>query len=159
MGQLVRFSGVLFMLLLMLGACCRLPVQQSEKTVRDSVVYQIKDTTYSYSIPAEPIILTEWIECDTLTHKPKPTRSTSREESGSLSMDLDASGRLTVIGQCDSLLTVVKQLEKEAQHYRDSRETIPNTVFKTRKIDIYCRWFTGIFLAAGLLYIIYKLKF
>ena len=157
MKQLIVFFGMTGLFMLMLAGCKSSQPAQHDTIIRDSISYVERYHTDTVSIPGDTLTLTAWIECDSITNKPKPVNSRSGSSRGSASITIDANGRL----QADVILNLykaqVQRLTKELYRAQQEKELIieVKTEYKTRRIDIFCRWVAGFSL---LIFALYTLK-
>lgn len=140
-------------------ASCSKRTVSTTTSVRDSIIIKEVVRVDTVKIPGETVTIREQIECDSLTNKPKPTSITVQKSKAKVSVRIDSAGMLTATGGCDSLEAVVKALDKEVFHMRheQKKETITITEYKTRGIDKFCRWFTGISLLLIVLIVVLKI--
>jgi hypothetical protein len=126
--------------------CGRKVVPSTTTEVRDSLIIKEIPKIIEVPVPGETVTVTEYIECDSITNKPKPKKFTATNGRANVNVNIDAEGKATASGGCDSLTAKIQVLEREVSHFRKEsmKEVIPIIEFKTRKIDTFCRWFTGI---------------
>lgn len=157
MGVRARFFIVVMVGLLMfaLGGCKRPPVRNEYRS--DSTHVQELVRIDTVQLQGDSILVEVPIECDSLTNQPKPVKY--RFNSSLSSLTVTGSGILSI----NSIRRPQRLLfpGKDRIEYRDKgvEKEVVVTEYITRRIDIFCRWFTGIALLLTLLYIIYKLKF
>ena len=144
---------------LVLASCKCNQVTQRDTTTRDSISYVERFHTDTVSIPGDTITLTAWIECDSITNKPKPVTGRSGSSRGSATVTVDSSGKLMANVILNQYKAQVQRLSKELFRARQEREVVVEvrTKYKTRTIDIYCRWFTGISLLVGILWVLWQI--
>jgi len=116
-----------------------------------------KDSTFTIVMDGKDSIIylsgkvvesVQYIECDSVTNKPKPSTYKSKGDGASVTSTIDANGKQTIVSECDSLKEVIKRLNTTTFRERsESKEEIKTIeVYKTRSVDYFCRWVTGILL-------------
>lgn len=164
------FIAMFGLMILVVVAGCSSRVVPSTSTsetktiVKDSIVVKEVPRIDTVHIPGEKIVVTEYIECDSVTNKPKAKSIKAQGTRTNLSVVLRTDGSMVATAGCDSLQAVVTAMDKEIFHLKHESKTSNKEVvktqliYRTRKIDIFCRWFTGLALSFLLIVIIYKLK-
>jgi len=145
------FSSAGLMVLLLVAVGC------SRKTV-PSVITEVTDSTYVKEIPRNvavtaPADSTEntlnvgtagnisWPVEEDLWYQEETTKS------GRATLKMKSEkGKVTAKCYCDSLSKTVQVMDKEIFRLKHEKkqETIVQTEYKTRRIDIACRWISGI---------------
>jgi hypothetical protein len=150
----------LMVLLLMVVGCNRKGVPSTTTIVTDSTYVKEVPRYVEIKIPGDTVTVTEYIECDSATLKPKPVTIKAKNNRAALAVNIKATGELTATGSCDSLKDVIQVMDKEIFRLRHEKkhEVVEKTVYKTRGIDKFARLYTGITLGALLLYLIFKVK-
>ncbi|NOS94540.1 MAG: hypothetical protein HOP30_21725 [Cyclobacteriaceae bacterium] len=153
-----------FLILVVVAGCSRKVAPSSSTEVtskKDSIVYKEVIKEVEVPVPGETVTLTKYIECDSVTNKPKPFHFAVKSGKAKADVVIDEKGEMNVVAGCDSTLAKVAVLEKQIERYqkesKSKSETIPE--FKTRRVDIFCRWWTSATLFLLLAVFIYKLKF
>jgi hypothetical protein len=151
--------GLGLVLLVWVG-CGRKITASSTTEVKDSTYIKEVPRLVSFTSPASKVMVKEFIKCDPRTNKPIPTKISGRNGQANEEIDIDSTGLLTGTAQCDSLKGVIEVKDKEIYHLRQQKETTTKVVteFKTRSIDSFCRWFTGIGIVIAIALIFNKLK-
>lgn len=132
--------------------------------VKDSIIVKEVPKIVEVTVPGDTVTVTEVIECDSVTNKPKAKKVKAGNGRAKVQLNIDASGNATVIGGCDSAKIAIQVLERQIEKYRNEStaksKTVVKTVvkYRTRGIDVFCRWFTGIVLFIILLVLYQKLK-
>lgn len=146
---------------LFLAGCKSNQPVQHDTTTRDSISYVERYHTDTVSIPGDTITLTAWIECDSITNKPKAVNGRSGSKRGSVSFSVDENGQLKADVILNKYMAEVQRLTKELYRAQQQKELIVEvrTEYKTRRIDIFCRWVTGLGLLTAALYILKKIYF
>ena len=138
-------------LLWFLTGCSRkgLPTSTDKSSVTDSSFTKYTPREIERFTPEVTVSIIKKIECDPATNKPRPTKVSTQNKQLKASAQITADGDLIVDAQCDSLRDVITVLDKEVFRLRNDRRIIHETkvAYKTRRIDIVCRWFAGISLA------------
>lgn len=150
----------LFFVLLVVAGCSRKAAPSITSEVRDSIIIQYVPRTVEVKLPGDTVTLTEYIECDSVTNKPKPVKFNVHSKRAKVKVEIDSEGKLTATGGCDSLKGVIQLLDKEILRLRSEKrkEVQVVTEYKTRGIDIFCRCFTGCFFLLLTLFVLFKLK-
>jgi len=110
--------------------------------VKDSTHIELKPRIVMKDIPAATVSTTRIIDCDEVTNKPKPMKFKAKSKSANVEGEIKADGTLEVTGGCDSLQVAVEVMDKEITRLREEKTTEVKIEYKTRRIDIFCRWFT-----------------
>lgn len=133
-------------LLLVVVACGRKTVPSITTEVRDSIIIKEVPRLVEVPVPGAIVTVNEFIECDSNTNKPIPKRIEANSGKARASLDVRADGSTILTGGCDSLLVLVNAMDKEIRHLHSekTKEVRPVPVYKTRSVDIFCRWFTCI---------------
>lgn len=129
--------------------------------IKDSVITRTVTRDSVVKVPGEKVTITRYIHCDS-AGKPVPFKIKGSKAKVKVTAELDSTGRLAITGSCDSLELKLQLRDKEIYRYRREHTTENKTVvvteYKTRSIDIFCRWFSGLILLLLLvLIILYKL--
>jgi hypothetical protein len=138
--------------------CTRKGAPSTTTVVIDSTRVEVKYRDVPVPVPGETVTITEYIECDSTTNKPKPKKFEARGEKAVVTGSIDEQGKLNVTGGCDSLTAIVKAQDSLIFRLKHEKKTIVEVQYLTRGIDKFCRWFTGIVLLLTTGYIILKLK-
>jgi len=146
MRRVVFFIGLLS--LLVVAGCGRkaAPSRTSatETKSKDSVRVEYRDR--EVPVPGEKVVVTQVIECDSVTNKPKPATIEGRSGRAFTRTEVDANGNVTSTGGCDSTNLLLKNAEKEINRWKEKyeieRTTETKIEYKTRDIDIFCRYFS-----------------
>lgn len=156
----IHFLGYGLVVLLIVTVGCGRKIMPSVTTeVKDSIVIKEVPRYIFVDVPGDtvkvpPIV----IECDPTTNKPKPFKTAGKSGRASASATLNDKGELIIVTACDSLHKVVQVMDKELYHYRhESKSEIkPVIEYKTRKIDIICRWISGAVVAVFFVFLAFK---
>lgn len=113
----------------------------SRKTVSTTSVTTEKDSTYvkeisrdvEVKIERDTVTITEFIECDSVTNKPKPIKIKKSSTRASINIDISSDGKLTATSECDSLNAIIEVKDREI-HRLTQKETKETTITdKTRR--------------------------
>lgn len=145
-----------FLLVVACGGCKQPPMASIKESVKDSTHVSVREREEPFIIAGETVTVTKYIECDSVTNKPKETTIETRGKSAFTKTTIDKDGKLTSTGGCDSLRGVLHAKDSIIQHFRETKkETVqPVIIYKTRIID----WWTRVIAAAALVYILLKIK-
>lgn len=148
--------------ILSLAACAK------KITPSNSISWLVEDSTHvgevarqdTIYVPGDTIRLTQMIDCDKVTNKPKPTSGTARSIRGGVAISVDKTGKLVAIAVCDSLASVVTVMDKEIFRLRHSEKKEKEVIveYRTRKIDIFCRYISGGLLLLIIGYVVAKVR-
>lgn len=149
----------LMVLLLMVVGCGRKVTPSTSTIVKDSIYVKEVPRYVEVKIPGDTVTITEVIECDSVTNKPKAFERKEKSGRATLKVELTDQGQLTATSECDSLLEVIKVLDKEIFHlkHESKKETIVVTEYKTRWFDIAARWIAGIVMLATVGFVVFKI--
>lgn len=142
-------SGLMMVLLLVVVGCSRKAAPSTTTEVTDSIHVREVPRFFEVKIPGDTVTVVEYIECDSVTNKPKPFTIKSKSKRASIVVNVDKNGLLTSTGVCDSLQQVIQAMDKEIFRLRieKSKKVVP--AYITRDIDKACRWIAGIVLLFG----------
>jgi adenine specific DNA methylase Mod len=146
----VYFSSFLracLMVLLMVAVGCGPRIMPSVTTeVKDSVWTKEIVRIDTVHIPGDTIILRTVIECDPVTNKPKPAKVRVKSDRGAVDLDINNKGEIVAKGITFDLWKQIELRDKEIHRLRSEKrkETHVVTKYKTRQIDVFCRWITAI---------------
>lgn len=108
--------SILAMAVLMFTSCGRKQTIHSSTTqtiIKDSI-YLVETIKYdTLIIPADTLVQSVYIECDSVTNKPKPFNALVKSNHISNSLILDNTGKLTSASALDSLLHIIATKERE----------------------------------------------
>lgn len=145
----------LTLLILTFTACSK--KLHTSSSVKDSTHIELKPRIVMKDIPGASISTTTIIECDSVTHKPKPAKVKAKDRNTRANVEavVKSDGTLEIKGGCDSLQVAIEVLDKEVTRLREEKSNDTEIKYRTRKIDIFCRWFTVAailsFIAVGIL--------
>lgn len=147
-------------LLVILLFSCSKRVITNTNDIKDSVHVEYVTREVPVYIPGDTVTIIDQIECDSITNKPKPLTIKKKSGRSTLNLKVKSSGQLTASSTCDSLHYVITTLDKEVFRLRHEKKNQyeVRTEFKTRRIDVICRWFTGISILGMIVYAYVKLK-
>jgi hypothetical protein len=132
MKKLITFIFFLLLILIWLSSCSRRVISQTvEHTIIDSVYVTLTPRDTTIYIPRDTVNITTYIECDSLTNKPKALSQHARSGRLSSSVSITLDGRLSVRAQCDSLEQVISLMDKEIFRLRQEKKVI--TIEKEKK--------------------------
>ncbi|HMG90761.1 MAG TPA: hypothetical protein VK589_11900 [Chryseolinea sp.] len=156
----IVISILMIILLLILFFSCSKRVITNSSDVKDSVHIEYVTREVPVYIPGDTVTTIEWIECDSTTNKPKPLTVKKKSGRATLNLKVKSTGQVIASSSCDSLHKVITTLDKEVFRLKHERKNTfeVKTEFKTRRIDVICRWFTGIALIGMIAYAYVKLK-
>jgi hypothetical protein len=155
---------VKFFLLIGLGlvvaGCGRKVVPSTSVAVRDSIVIKEVPRLVEVKLPGETVKVVEYLECDSLSNKPKPKKIHATSDRARVSVAVNNKGILTATGGCDSLREVITLMDREIFRMRHEKKEKVKVVteYKTRFIDKVCRWFTGIATIVMIVVVFFKLS-
>jgi hypothetical protein len=125
MKKLITFIFFLLLILIWLSSCSRRVITQTvEHTIIDSVYVTLKPRDTTIYIPGDTVRITDIIECDSITNKPKPINISSRSGRAQAQVQITADGRLNILAHCDSLEQVITVMDKEIFRLRQEKRTI-----------------------------------
>lgn len=101
---------------------CSQKTAVSSTEVTDSTVTRYVTRIDTVIIPGEKVTLKEYIECDTVTNKPKPFQAKAKKGKAYVSVKIEPTGELTAQGGCDSLTQVIKAMDKEIYRLRHEKK-------------------------------------
>lgn len=150
--------GILFLIsgILVVG-CGRKAMPSTTTEVRDSVVIQEVERLIKVPVPGETMTFTEYIHCDSITHKPVPMRRNVAKGRARLDVKVEQDGRLTVAGACDSLEMAVVVRDKIIRQMRLEKKSTIRIEYEHKPYwyDLAARWIAGatILIVGGYLFI------
>jgi hypothetical protein len=152
--------GLGLVLLLVVAGCSRKITSTTTSKVSDSLSVKIVPRFITVNVPGETVTVKEYIECDSLTNKPKPKEFKAATGRAKVTVSVKADGELIATGGCDSLKLQLEARDSIIYHLRrEEKETVrEKVVYETRPIDKFCRPFTGIALLLITGFIFYKLN-
>lgn len=135
----------------------------SRKTVSTTSITTEKDSTYVKETPRDvevkiqrdTVTITEYIECDSVTNKPKPISIKKTSTRASIKIDIAPDGQLTATSGCDSLKTIIQALDKEI-HRVTQKETKETTVTDKGRVFPWWGWLLVGFLLGIIVMLILK---
>jgi hypothetical protein len=143
---------ILLLLILALAGCCKKPIN---KKVVDSVTVRRIERTKTIKGPPESIKINQLIECDSITNKPKPAKTTQTGPGLTITTAIDTTGVLSIECNTDSLKRVIKELETVINK-TESTEKKP--VHLVKWYDKTARAISIILILFIILYVVVKLK-
>lgn len=163
------FNTLLGFLSILLVVGCGRKVVPSTTTetrtiVRDSIIEKEVIKNVEVKVPGEKVYITEYVDCDSATNKPKAKHIKASNGRAMVELKIDSTGKAELVGGYDSLVLQIQTLIKTIERFREEKESKTKTVvkvvteYKTRRIDIFCRCFTGIILFILLLVLFHKIK-
>ena len=135
------FTGLVVLMLMVIG--CNRKISSTTSTfVKDSTHIEYVDRPVEVKLPGDTVRLTTFLDCDKQTNKPKPSEGKKKSGRTTLDFNLDAKGKLEINCNEDSLKAIINAQDKQIFRYRheQDRKTEVIEVYKTRKIDVICRW-------------------
>jgi hypothetical protein len=135
----------------------------SRKTVSTTTVTTEKDSTYVREIPRnmevkierDTVTITEYIECDSVTNKPKPMKIEKHSTRASIDINIDQDGKITATSECDSLNAIIEVKDREI--YRLTlKETKETTVTEKGRVFPWWGWLLVGFLLGVICMLILK---
>jgi hypothetical protein len=165
MKKLITFIFFLLLILIWLSSCSRRVISQTvEHTIIDSVYVTLTPRDTTIYIPGDTVNITTYIECDSLTNKPKALSQHARSGRLSSSVSITPDGRLSVRAQCDSLEQVISLMDKEIFRLRQEKKVI--TIEKEKKPSRLRVWANNIAWTLAALFVlmlvvrfVFKVKF
>jgi hypothetical protein len=144
----------LFIVMLLLSSCSRKTVTTSTNvtdttTIREIIRYDTIRT------PGDTIRISELIECDSITNKPKPITIRERVGRATASVTINNQGQLQVQASCDSLENIIRIMDKEI--FRLRHET--KTVYYEKKPSKFKQWIDNVtYTLLGLIILYFLLR-
>lgn len=156
--RVVVMMILLVLLLVLLLSSCSPKVITTTSEVKDSVRVEYVPREVLVQLPGDTVQVVQWIECDSTTNKPKPFTVKAKSSRSKLNLKVNSSGELTATASCDSLQQIVNVLDKEVFRLRheSSKNVEVVTQYKTRRIDIICRWYAGLSVLMLILFVVLK---
>ena len=153
-------AAVVFIASLYFLTSCSPRTITNSSEVKDSIHIEYVPREVVVTLPGDTVEIIKVIECDPVTNKPKPFQISKKATKAKIHLKVNSSGQLTATGSCDSLRQVITALDKEVFHLRKEKKSTVKVVevFKTRKIDKFCRWFTIIVVVGGAIYIYMRIR-
>lgn len=159
MKKLLTFIIFFIMLIIWLSSCSRRVITQTvEHTIVDSVYVTLTPRDTTIYIPGDTVNITTYIECDSVTNKPKALSHHARAGRLSSSVSISPDGRLSVRAQCDSLEQIISVLDKEIFRLRHEKKT--TVITKEKKPSRFRTFLNNMAWGLAILFLIYlALKF
>jgi hypothetical protein len=123
----------------------------------DTTIVEYITRIDTFTLAADTIHTTAWIECDSLTLKPKPVVLHSIGHRSALRIDIDSSGLLKADSRCDSLVRLLEVREQLISRLRTESTHTVEPVYVTRWYDMMCRWYTVVTLGILALYLFLRI--
>lgn len=137
---LLQFFAGMMVLLLVVAGCGRKVMPSITTEVSDSILVKEVPRFIPVHIPGDTVEVERLVECDSATNKPKPFAVKKKSTRASLTLSIDAAGRLRSTGVCDSLQKVVEARDLEIYRLRKEKTVIEKPVYLTSGFDNFCRW-------------------
>lgn len=135
------------MVLLLTAGCSRKAVTSvtEETEIIDSTYIDFISRDAEVSIPRDSVVIWKFIECDSETNKPKNFKIEKTSKRSKVKVSVN-DGLLVAVSDCDSLKAVISAMDKIIFRLRHETKKIKKSepVYVTRRIDIICRWISGI---------------
>jgi hypothetical protein len=147
---------LLFLVVACLVACKPPAATTTSSKVKDSVRVEYRDREIPVPVPGEKLTVTEYIECDSNTNKPKPTKFEANGSRSNMKGSIDDTGKLQTECTCDSLTLLVHAKDSIISRYRSESKS-ETKVEQVYLVHWYDKWARAIALLA-LLFSTYKLK-
>lgn len=147
-------KSVCFLLVVANGGCKQPPMASIKETTIDSTHVSVREREEPFIIAGETVTVTKYIECDSVTNKPKPATVETKGKTAFAKTTIDKDGKLTTTGGCDSLRGVLHARDSIIKHYREFKSEKIEPVIIPRIID----WWARVIAAAAIVYILLKLK-
>lgn len=138
------FFIVVGLLMIMVGVGCSRRTVPSTTTVKDSLIVKEVPRLVEVKVPGDTVTVTDYIECDSTTNKPKPKNIRASNGKAHVSVAVADDGKLTAFGGCDSLKAVISALDREVYHLRYEHKTEPVIIYRVHWYDKVCRWIAGL---------------
>jgi hypothetical protein len=151
--------GLVGLLMLALGGCCRPPVQRGghpREYQSDSVLVQERVRIDTVQLQGDSILVEIPIECDSLTNQPKPIKY--RFESSLSSLTVSGSGIFSIQSIRRPQQMTLPGIDRIEYRNKVVEKEIPVIEYRSRWYDKFCRWFTILVLLPLLTAIILKLR-
>lgn len=128
--------------ILVVVGCGRKAVPTTTTEIRDSIIVKEVPRVVEVPVPGETVTVTEYIECDSVTNKPKPKKINARSGKAVMNIDVKADGSITGSGGCDSLKALIQTADKLIERYRSAQKTEVKIeyVHQPYWYDIAARW-------------------
>jgi uncharacterized protein YcfL len=151
---------ILFAILLLSGCSNKSVVSSTE--VKDSVHVEYIPRMVEVKVPGEKVTVTKYIECDSVTNKPKPIDIAATKGKAHVAVVIDKEGQLTANSECDSLTELIKVLDQKITRLKSEKQTVvlpPEIVYKTYWFDVPARFISLLTLLIIIVYILRRLYF
>lgn len=118
MKHLFKYILLLISLVLLFGlfAACNRKLASTTDTkivIKDSISYKETVSFDTVIIPADTLVTTYTVECDSITNKPKPIYIQSKGKRSSNNIQISNNGILTSTVNCDELQKIITSKSRE----------------------------------------------
>lgn len=118
MKQLFKYILLLISLILVFGlfAACNRKLASTTDTkivIKDSISYKETVLFDTIIIPADTLVTTYTVQCDSITNKPKPIYIQSKGKRSSNTIQINSNGLLTSTANCDDLQKIIASKNRE----------------------------------------------
>lgn len=136
--------GCLMGLLLVAAGCGRKSVPSVTTTVSETTHEREIPRVVDVSIPGYQLGVKTVIECDSTTNKPRPLSITKTTDDRRASLEVRVTDEAELIADCkeDSLTREIEVRDREITRLKQTEKTVEVPVYRTRQIDVVCRWVT-----------------
>jgi hypothetical protein len=151
--------ALLFITTILLLISCSKKTTTTNSELFDSTFVQETVRLDTVFIAGDTVRLTELIECDSVTNKPKPFKVSGKSGRASVKVSVKKNGQLSVIAICDSLKEVIQVMDKEIFRLRQEKKVITTTLQPSKfKVwfDTTCKILAGIFILLILFFVLRK---
>lgn len=124
----MRFTWILIFGVIVFTSCTK-RVISTNSSVTDSTIIKEVVRFDTLRIKGDTVRITERIECDSITNKPKPFRIRERSGRATALVEVNQAGELTVEAACDSLEKVIQLLDREIFRLRQEKKVV--TIIET----------------------------
>jgi hypothetical protein len=155
-------SGLMMVLLIVVAGCSRKVVSSTASEVTDSIHVVEKTRDVLVHVPGDTVRIDRWIECDSVTNKPKPFIETKRgHKQASITTEMKSDGELISTATCDSLNEIITAKDKEIFELRtnNTAKTEQTIQYKKRGFDTFTNWYFAITALGLIAFIFHKLKY
>lgn len=152
--------GLVLGLLVLVFGCSRKVTTNTTSELTDSTYVKEVPRFVEVKVPGDTVTLIQYIECDSVTNKPKPFNAKVKGLRSQVAVKVNSDGQLTTDCVCDSLRNVVKVMDKEIFRLRHEKKevikVITHTEYKTRWYDIAARWVSVMTIIGFFIYLKFK---
>lgn len=118
----MKFKLIYLLILISTISCTRKSIVSKTETVtiiKDSISYKETVKLDTIIIPADTLVTTFTIECDSITNKPKIAKFKSNSKRLNQTITVGNNGQIIAKCVADSLIKVIASINKELNVYKD----------------------------------------